>query len=48
MHIVGSSFPNWDGTDQVRKVSVTGDDMAYTNPTASTGGSALLKLKKVK
>jgi hypothetical protein len=48
LHIIGSSYPNWDGTDQVRKASVTGDDMTYTNPTASTGGSAVLKLKKVK
>jgi hypothetical protein len=33
LHIVGSSFPNWDGTDQKRMAEITGDQMKWTNPT---------------
>lgn len=48
LHVVGSSFPNWDGTDQVRKVSISGEEMLYTNPTGAIGGVAVQKLKKAK
>jgi len=39
-HIERSTFPNWDGTDQKRIVTLTGDEMKYTNPAASGGGKA--------
>jgi hypothetical protein len=26
-HIIGSSFPNWDGTDQKRMAEITGDQL---------------------
>ena len=39
MHIEASTFPNWDGQDQKRPVTVTGDDMKIINPTPSIGGS---------
>jgi Lipocalin-like domain len=40
LHIEGSTFPNWTGTDQKRNnLSVTGDDLKYTNP-APSGGPA--------
>ena len=36
LHIDGSSFPNWDGTDQKRiNLSITGDEMRWTQPTTS-------------
>jgi hypothetical protein len=38
IHIVGSSFPNWNGADQKRIVTLTGDELKLTNPIASTGG----------
>jgi hypothetical protein len=38
IHIVGSSFPNWNGADQKRIFTVSGDELKLTNPTASTGG----------
>jgi len=38
IHIVGSSFPNWNGTDQKRIVTIAGEELKLTNPTASTGG----------
>jgi len=28
----------WDGTDQKRSVTITGDEMKYTNTAVSSGG----------
>ena len=36
--VVGSSFPNWNGTNQKRIFTVSGDELKLTNPVASTGG----------
>ena len=51
-HVEGCSFPNWTGTDQKRiNLSVTGDELKYTNPAPSAGaGAAVLPLvwKRVK
>ena len=46
--IAGSNFPNWDGTSQKRVAEINGDEMKYTNPTPSTGGNAVLTLKRAK
>ena len=36
-HIEGSSFPNWENTNQKRMVTaITNDVLTYTNPTSST------------
>jgi hypothetical protein len=41
-HIEGSSFPNWDGTDQKRIiVALTGEELKYTQPTPSAGGTPI-------
>ena len=40
VHIEASSFPNWEGTDQVRSVTITGDELKYTAPVSSTGGAS--------
>jgi len=38
LHIEGSTFPNWTGTDQKRiNLSVSGDELKYTNPAPSGG-----------
>jgi Lipocalin-like domain len=38
LHVEGSTFPNWTGTDQKRiNLSVTGDELKYTNPAPSGG-----------
>jgi hypothetical protein len=38
LHIEGSSFPNWNGTDQKRtNLSITGDEMRWTQPVTSGG-----------
>ena len=40
LHVVGSTFPNWNGTDQRRtNVSVKGDELTYVQPTPSGGGA---------
>ena len=48
LHVVGSNYPNWDGTDQVRKASVNGDEMLYTNPAGAIGGNVVQKLRRAK
>ena len=48
VHILGSSFPNWNGADQKRFVSLADDDLKLTNPVGSTGGSAEVVWKRLK
>jgi hypothetical protein len=47
-HIDRCTFPNWDGTDQKRSVTITGDEMKYTNAAASGTGKAELVWKREK
>lgn len=38
-HVESSTFPNWNGTDQKRLVSVLSEgELRYVTPTASSGG----------
>ncbi len=47
VHIEGSSFPNWIGTDQKRTiVSVTGDELRWTQLAPSSGGPPILNVWK--
>jgi hypothetical protein len=48
VHIVGSTFPNWDGQDQKRTWTVKGDALTITNPTSAVGGTAYLVFKRAK
>jgi hypothetical protein len=48
LHIDGSSFPNWTGTEQKRTFTITGDDLKWITPAASGGGSAELAWKRAK
>jgi hypothetical protein len=48
IHIDGSSFPNWVGTEQKRPLTIAGDDLKWTTPVASGGGSAELVWKRAK
>ena len=43
-----ATFPNWDGTEQKRAFTVTGDELMYTVPTASGGGTATVVWKRAK
>jgi hypothetical protein len=49
LHIERCSFPNWNGTDIKRLITtLSSEDLKYTNPAASVGGSADLAWKRVK
>jgi hypothetical protein len=48
IHVVGSSFPNWNGTNQRRIFTVSGDELKLTNPVASTGGTTEVVWKRAK
>jgi len=47
-HIDGSTYPNWDGQDQKRTVSISGDEMKMCVPGAQIGGTACAVWKRVK
>jgi len=47
-HIEGSTFPNWDGQDHMRVLTVIGDELKITNPTTSIGGTAYSVWKRAK
>jgi hypothetical protein len=45
----GSTFPNWLGADQLRKFTITGDELKIINPSPSVGaGTSYLTLKRIK
>jgi Lipocalin-like domain len=48
LHIVGSTFPNWDGTKQKRLAAIKGDEITWTNPTPSIGGNTVTILQRAK
>ena len=49
VHIEGSTFPKWTGTDQKRQFAVVDDKLTLTNSSASGGvGTAQLVWERVK
>jgi hypothetical protein len=49
MKIEASSFPNWNGAEQKRTITVAGDEMRVINPTPpSGGGTAYVVWRRVK
>lgn len=48
LHIDGSTFPNWDGDEQKRVVTVSGDELKIINPSAAVGGTAYSVWKRAK
>jgi hypothetical protein len=40
LHIIGGSFPNWNGADQKRSFVISGDEMQYTNLVTSFGDAS--------
>ena len=48
LHIEGSSFPNFDGQDQKRLMTVKGDELTVVNPTTTIGGTNYAIYKRAK
>ena len=48
LHYDGSTFPNWDGRDLPRIMTVNGDEMKMVNPAAQIGGTNYVIWKRVK
>ncbi len=40
-----ASFPNWDGIEQKRAFAVSADELTYTVPTPTSGGTAIGEVK---
>ena len=47
-HIETSTFPNWNGVEQRRPFTLTADELKWTTPAASGGGSGEVVLKRAK
>jgi hypothetical protein len=47
-HIETSTFPNWNGTEQKRPFTLTGDELRWRTPASSGGGTAEVVLKRAK
>jgi Lipocalin-like domain len=49
MHLEGSSYPNWVGTDQKRTLELSADEMKFINQSPSMGqGTVTVTWKRVK
>src|ERR1700712_138641 len=47
LYIEKSTFPNWDGAEQRRTFSISGDQLTYTSP-GSTGVATRVIMRRVK
>jgi hypothetical protein len=47
-HIEASSYPNAEGVDQKRSITLTEDELKWTNPAPTVGGTAHTALRRVK
>jgi len=49
IHYDGSTYPNLDGEDQIRNVSISGDELTTISPVSAVGGGTVnLVLRRVK
>src|SRR6202035_3737306 len=46
-HIDGSTYPNWQGTDQERLFKLSGDELTLTNSTTSIGAGTAYSVWKI-
>jgi hypothetical protein len=46
IHIEQSTFPNYDGEYQKRFLDLTGDELKFTNPSSTTGGTLVVIWKR--
>ena len=47
-HIRTSTFPNWNGTDQKRPVTISGDTLKWVTPSSTGAGSAEVVLQRAR
>jgi Lipocalin-like domain len=40
LHVDGSTFDNWEGTDRNYKIDKLGEELTYTSPPSSTGAAS--------
>jgi hypothetical protein len=49
LHYGGSTYPNWDGEDQIRLVEISGDELGIISPVSAVGGGTVhLLLRRAK
>jgi hypothetical protein len=49
IHYDGSTYPNWDGEDQVRLISINGNELSMVSPVSAVGGGSVhLLLRRAK
>lgn len=41
IHYEGSTYPNWDGEDQIRLISIAGDELTTISPVSAVGGGTV-------
>ena len=47
-HYDGSTYPNWDGDEQIRMVEIVADELEMTSPVSAVGGGSVhLHLRRV-
>lgn len=47
-HIQTSTFPNWNGTDQKRPLTISGDTLKWVTPSSTGSGSAEVVLQRAR
>jgi hypothetical protein len=49
IHYDGSTYPNWDGEDQARLISIKDDELSMVSPVSAVGGGSVhLLLRRAK
>jgi lipocalin-like protein len=48
LNIERSTYPNWNGTEQKRPITITGDELKYVVPEQSFGGRGEVALRRAK
>lgn len=46
LHVEGCTFPNWDGQDLPRVMTLSGDELQQVNPAAAIGGKNYVTWKR--
>lgn len=41
LHYDGSTYPNWDGEDQIRLITIAGDELKMVSPVSAVGGGVV-------